>query len=271
MVKQGVDTAFVGSVPQLYESHFVPLIFEPYAVDIARRVAALKPRRVLEIACGTGAVSRHLAVMLDASCEIVATDLNPAMLEEAKRIGTVRPIDWRVADAMNLGFEDGAFDVVVCQFGAMFFPDRVHAYGEARRVLGADGHFVFNAWDRIETNEFADAVTDALATVFPQDPPRFMARTPHGYFDEARIRADVAAAGYKDVRVEWIAFTSRAVSADVVALAYCQGSPLRGEIESREPGSLVRATKVAAGEIARRFGDGPVEGQIRAVVIEAAR
>lgn len=271
MAATNVDTAFTGSVAQLYESHFVPLIFEPYAVDMARRVATLKPRRVLEIAAGTGVVTRHLCVMLDPSCEIVATDLNPAMIEEAKRIGTTRPVDWRVADAMQLPFEDGVFDAVVCQFGAMFFPDRVHAYGEARRVLAPGGHYLFSAWDRIEANEFADAVTDALATVFPQDPPRFMARTPHGYFDEARIRGDVAAAGFHDVRCEWIAFTSRAVSADIVAKAYCQGSPLRGEIETRDPNGLVRATKVAAEEVARRFGDGPVEGQIRAVVVEAAR
>jgi SAM-dependent methyltransferase len=209
--------------------------------------------------------------MLDKPCEIVATDLNPAMIEEAQRIGTVRPVEWRVANAMELGFEPESFDAVVCQFGAMFFPDRVHAYAQARTVLAPRGHFIFNAWDRIESNEFADAVTSALATVFPDDPPRFMARTPHGYFDESLIRADVAAAGFSQVRTEWLAFTSRAASADIVALAYCQGSPLRGEIEAREPGSLVRATKMVARELARRFGDGPVEGQIRALVVDAAR
>jgi ubiquinone/menaquinone biosynthesis C-methylase UbiE len=265
------DTVFAGSVPQVYESHMVPLIFEPYAVDIAKRVAALKPKRVLEIAAGTGVVTRQLAVMLDASCEIVATDLNPAMIEEASRIPTARPIDWRVADAMKPGFEDASFDAVVCQFGVMFFPDRVHAYREMRRVLAPGGRFIFNAWDRIEANDFAAAAMDALAALFPQDPPRFMARTPHGYHDEAQIRSDVLAAGFKDLHREWIAFTSRATTADIAATGYCQGTPWRGEIEARDPTGLARVTKAVGEELARRFGDGPVEGQIRAVVVEAAR
>src|SRR3569832_390586 len=117
------DSAFTGSVAQFYERYMVPLIFEPYAVDLAQRVAKAAPRRVLELAAGTGVVTRQLSDMLDRSCEIVATDLNPAMSEEAARIGTVRPVQWRQADAMQLPFDSASFDVVVCQFGAMFFPD----------------------------------------------------------------------------------------------------------------------------------------------------
>lgn len=266
------DVAFTGSVAQLYESHLVPLIFEPYAVDMATRAAALKPRRVLEVAAGTGAVTRQLAVMLSPACEIVASDLNPAMLEEAQRIGTVRPVHWREADAMQLPFESGTFDAVVCQFGAMFFPDKVHAFGQAHRVLRPGGVFLFNAWDTIESNEFADAVTAAVATVFPHDPPRFLARTPHGYHDARRIRQDLAAAGFAGhAQVETVSFTSRAVSPDIVAVAYCQGTPLRGEIEARDPGALAAATRAARDEVARRFGPGPVEGQIRALVVTASR
>ena len=267
-----IDTAFTGSVAQLYESHLVPLIFEPYAVDMAQRVAARGPRRVLEIAAGTGVVTRQLAVMAEPSCEIVATDLNPAMLEEAQRIGTVRAVQWRVADAMQLPFEDGGFDAVVCQFGAMFFPDRAHAFGQARRVLRPGGAFLFSVWDTLESNEFADAATAGVATIFPQDAPRFLARTPHGYHDAARVRQDLADAGFVgDVQVETIAFTSRAVSAEVVAIAYCQGTPLRGEIEARDSSALARATWAARDELARRFGHGPIEGQIRALVVCAAR
>jgi SAM-dependent methyltransferase len=265
-----IDTAFTGSVAQLYESHLVPLIFEPYAVDMAKRVAARKPRRVLEIAAGTGVVTRQLAVMLDPACEIVATDLNAAMIEEAQRIGTARPVTWQVADAMKLPFEGDTFDAVVCQFGAMFFPDRAHAFGEARRVLAPGGTFFFNVWDTLESNEFADAVIAALATVFPQDPPRFLARTPHGYHDAAQIRRDVAGGGFTgEVKVETVAFMSRAVSPDIPAVAYCQGTPTRGEIEARDPQGLVRATQAARDELARRFGEGPVEGQIRALVVSA--
>ena len=111
-MSSGVDTAFTGSVAQFYERHMVPLIFEPYAADLARRVASVAPQRVLELAAGTGVVTRLLASTLDAGAEVVATDLNPAMIEEAERIGTARPVQWRQADAMQLPFEDGAFDAV---------------------------------------------------------------------------------------------------------------------------------------------------------------
>ena len=266
-----VDTAFTGSVAELYERYLVPLIFEPYALDVAMRVAAKKPRHVLELAAGTGVVTRQLSVMLDEAAEIVATDLNPAMLREAERIGTARPVQWKAADAMQLPFGDRSFDAVVCQFGAMFFPDRPRAYAETRRVLRPGGVFAFNIWAGIDVNEFADAATAALATLYPQDPPRFMARTPHGHGDARQIVSDLAAAGFTaPPEVERIAFTSRAVSAHIVAVAYCQGTPLRGEIESRDPGGLERATRVAEEEMVRRFGSGPVEGRIEALVVTVA-
>jgi ubiquinone/menaquinone biosynthesis C-methylase UbiE len=268
----GTDTAFTGSVAQFYERYMVPLIFEPYAVDLAQRVARAAPRRVLELAAGTGVVTRQLAVMLDASTDLVATDLNPAMIDEAARIGTARPVEWRQADAMQIPFDDASFDAVVCQFGVMFFPDRSHAYAQARRVLRPGGLFAFNAWGPIAANEFADAVTDALATVFPQDPPRFMARTPHGYHDAARIAQDLAAAGFTSTpNIESVAFTSRAASPGIAALAYCEGTPLRGEIQARDANALQRATAAAEAELARRFGDGPVEGRIEALVVTVGR
>ncbi|MEO7393114.1 MAG: class I SAM-dependent methyltransferase [Ramlibacter sp.] len=262
-----VDNAFTGSVAQFYERYMVPLIFEPYAVDLSKRVAHAGPKRVLELAAGTGVVTRKLAVMLDASSEIVATDLNPAMIEEAARIGTARPVQWRQVDAMQLLFDSASFDVVACQFGVMFFPDRPRADAEARRVLRPGGLFIFNAWGAIGENEFADAVADALAAVFPEDPPRFMERTPHGYHDGGRIVQDLAAAGFTHTpTVETVAFTSRAATPGIAALAYCQGTPWRGEIEARDPNGLARATQAAEAELTRRFGDGPIEGRIEALV-----
>ncbi len=263
-----IDTAFTGSVAQFYERYMVPLIFEPYAVDLVRRVAHAAPRRVLELAAGTGVVTRQLAAMLDPSIDIVATDLNPAMIAEAARIGTARPVEWRQADAMQMPFDAASFDAVACQFGVMFFPDKPQAFAEARRVLRPGGMFVFNAWGPIAANEFADAVTDALATVFPHDPPRFMARTPHGYHDAAHIAQDLVAAGFTSTpAIESVAFNSRAPSAAFAALAYCQGTPLRGEIEARDPAALERATGAAEAELARRFGHGPIEGRIEALVV----
>lgn len=268
MDKTGSDTLFAGSVPELYDTHMVPLIFAPYAEDLARRVAALKPARVLETAAGTGVVTRALARALPAGTEIVATDLNQPMLDRAAAVGTQQPVRWQQADAMQLPFDTASFDVVVCQFGVMFFPDRPHGFREARRVLRPGGVFLFNAWDRIEENEFADVVTNALATVFPTDPPRFMARTPHGYADHSLIAADLGAAGFTAApSIETIAARSRAGSANVVAIAYCQGTPLRGEIQARSGATLSEATTVAATAVAARFGNGLVDGKIQAHIV----
>jgi SAM-dependent methyltransferase len=159
---------------------------------------------------------------------------------------------------------------VACQFGAMFFPDKVQGYKEARRVLRPAGRFVFNVWDRIADNEFADVVTEALAGLFPDDPPRFMARTPHGHHDVGRIRQDLKAAGFAEVAVDAVDARSRAPSARHVAVAYCQGTPLRNEIEARGPTRLEEATHRAADALADRFGRGAVDGRIRAIVVAAS-
>jgi SAM-dependent methyltransferase len=262
-----IDKVFAGSIPNLYETHLVPMIFEPYADDLARRLEAMTPGRLLEIAAGTGVLTRALARALETT-SIVATDLNQAMLDHARSVGTSRAVEWRQADAMKLPFEDGSFDAVVCQFGAMFFPDRSHAFAEARRVLRPGGAFVFSVWDRIEENEFADVVTTSLEAIFPADPPRFLARTPHGYYDRARIERDVAAAGFvQPARIDTVTARSPAKSAAVVAIAYCQGTPLRNEIEARDAARLAEATDVATAALAKRFGNGAIDGKIQAHVV----
>jgi ubiquinone/menaquinone biosynthesis C-methylase UbiE len=263
------DKLFAGSIPEIYDRFLVPLIFEPYADDLAARVATAQPRDVLETAAGTGVLTRALASRLAPSTRIVATDLNQPMLDQAAKRQAEGRIEWKQADALALPFGDGGFDVVACQFGAMFFPDKVQGYREARRVLRPGGRFLFNVWAPIEENEFADVVTEALATVFPNDPPRFMARTPHGHHDVGRIREDLEAAGFTDISVDAVDATSKAASPHHAAVAYCQGTPLRSEIESR--GSLEQATLAAARAIESRFGAGPVDGKIQALVIVATR
>jgi len=266
------DATFAGPLPAFYQQYLVPLIFEPYAADLARRLTGRSLRRVLEIAAGTGVVTRHLASALPESVTIVATDLNQAMLDQAAASGTSRPVEWRQADAAELPFPDQSFDAVVCQFGAMFFPDKTRAFAEARRVLPAGGLFLFSVWDRIEDNEFADVITAELATLYPADPPRFLARTPHGYADRATIERDLSAAGFgHPAELVTLTETSRAASADIPALAYCQGTVLRNEIEAREPGGLTRATARAAEAIRRRFGTGAVEGKVQAHVVAAEK
>jgi SAM-dependent methyltransferase len=268
----GSDKVFAGSIPLLYETYLVPLIFESYAADLATRLAARSPSRVLEIAAGTGVLTRRLASALPRSASIVATDLNQPMLNQAAALGAVRPIEWRQADAMQLPFEDASFDAVVCQFGVMFFPDRAKAYSEARRVLKPGGVFMFNVWDRIEQNEFADTVTAALEILFPDDPPRFLARTPYGYFAAAAIARDLKDGGFTSrPRIDTLAERSVAASARVPAIAFCQGTPLRNEIEERDASRLEEATDAAAAAIARKFGDGAVEGKIQAHIVAIDR
>ena len=272
MTNRDGDKKFAGSIPKIYDTYMVPLIFEPYAPDLAARLGGRSVSRVLELAAGTGVATRALAAALPPHVSIVATDLNQAMLDEAAAIGTARPVEWRQADAMRLPFGDGAFDAVVCQFGAMFFPDKVAAFAETRRVLAPGGVFVFNVWDRIGENEFTDVVTTALESVFPTDPPRFMARLPHGYSDPQVIERDLAAAGFTAVPlIETVSARSRAASPRIPAIAICQGTPLRNEIEARDAARLTEATDVAAEAIARRFGDGPVDGKIQAHVVVVTR
>jgi ubiquinone/menaquinone biosynthesis C-methylase UbiE len=264
------DKLFAGSIPENYDRNMVPLIFEAYARDLSQRAAALSPKAVLETAAGSGVVTRALAPRLAPDARYVVTDLNQPMLDyAAARQNADSRIDWRKADAQALPFEDATFDVVCCQFGAMFFPDRPSGYREARRVLKPAGCFLFNVWDRIEENVFADDVTNALAALFPDNPPRFLARTPHGYHDTALIRRDLEKAGFSHVTIETREEESRAPSPRHVALAYCQGTPLRNEIEARGPATLEAATDHAAAAIARRHGNGEVAAKIQAHVVMA--
>jgi ubiquinone/menaquinone biosynthesis C-methylase UbiE len=267
-----VDKVFSGSIAELYDTHMVPLLFQPYADDLASRLADRRPSRVLEIAAGTGVVTRALDDVLPDTTAIVATDLNQAMLDQGAVRGTGRAVQRRQADAQQLPFDDASFDAVVCQFGAMFFPDKPKAYSEARRVLAPGGAFLFNVWDRIEDNEFAAIVTDAMAVLFPDDPPRFLARTPHGYHDPAAVQRDLAEGGFVAApQIETLAARSRATDSRIPAVAYCQGSPLRSEIEARDAGGLARATDAAEQAIQARFGPGAVDGKIQALVVTVER
>lgn len=265
------DKTFAGSIPQLYERYLVPLIFEAYADDLATRLTGVQPERVLEVAAGTGAATRAIASRLPEQTRIVATDLNVPMIEHARAIGTARTVEWRQADAMALPFEDHGFDAVVCQFGAMFFPDRAAAYAEMRRVLRPGGILMFSVWDRIEDNEFADVVTTALSRLFPGDPPRFLARTPHGYHDKDDIRSDLVRSGLAAApEIDTVEARSRAASHELPAIAYCHGTPLRSEIEGRAASALEEATQCAAEAIGARFGYGAVDGRIQAHVVTVA-
>lgn len=258
---------FSGSIPALYQQYLVPLIFEPYARDLAERVLPLRPQRLLEIAAGTGVVTRCLAQVLPRDCEIVASDISQPMLDHAASFDLGRPVQWRQADAMQLPFAFHRFDVAVCQFGVMFFPDKARAFAEIRRVVRPGGYFVFNVWDSIEHNELARTIEEAVVEFFPDDPPRFMSTTPHGYHDVPGILGDLALGGFLEPpEVSSLTTYSQAASARIAAVAYCQGTPLRAQIEARDASRLEEATDLAEAALIRRFGNGVIKGKIQAYV-----
>jgi len=265
------DKVFAGSIPELYDTYLVPMIFEDYASDLAGRVAALNPETVLETAAGSGVVTRALAGRLGPAARYVVTDLNKPMLDHAaQRQGPDERITWQQADALNLPFEDASFDAVVCQFGVMFFPDRVAGYTETRRVLKPNGRFLFSVWDHIGVNEFADIVTQSAASIFPEDPPQFLDRTPHGYHDVGTIQENLAEAGFADVTIATLAQRSPAPTPRHAAIAYSEGTPLRNEIEARDPSLTDHVTDRATEAIAERYGNGPVVAKIQAHIVIAA-
>jgi ubiquinone/menaquinone biosynthesis C-methylase UbiE len=262
---------FAGAVPADYDRLLVPLIFRHYGEDLSRRAARHAPHQVLELAAGTGAVTRCLAEVLPAHADIVATDLNQAMIDRAAAVGTARPVTWRQANAQQLPFADGTFDLVVCQFGVMFFPDRPLAFAEARRVLAPGGRLLFNTWDGMASNELAACIEDTLAMLFPADASRFLSRVPHGYHDATAIAADLRGGGFTaTAHFSTVPGRSEAGSARVAAEAYCLGTPLRVEIELRRPGSVAAVTAACEAALAARFGAGPISALMQALVVEVA-
>ena len=265
-----VDTKFVGPVPELYDRFMVPMLFVPYAADMAASAAALHPKSVLETAAGSGVVTRALAPLLDASARYVVTDLNPPMVERAKAMQPADArLEFRPADALDLPFANAEFDAVCCQFGVMFFPDRVKGYHTARRVLKPGGVFLFNAWDSLAHNDFARVVHETIGAFYPGNAPEFFARTPHGYHDAALIGADLSAAGFGAVTVRHVAHESRAASARDAAMAYCQGTPMRMEIAARGADDLEPVTDRVEAALIKAFGTGPIAGKMQALVAEA--
>ena len=262
------DAAFAGSIPALYDRCLGPLLFEPYAEDLAERVEALRPKRILETAAGTGIVTERLARLLPDS-EILATDLNQAMIDVAVNRAANGNVRFQAVDAQSLPFGDESFDAVVTQFGVMFYPDRIEAYREALRVLRPGGHFLFNVWDRIEENPGSLAVAEAVADLFPNDPPAFLQRTPFGYHDVARVKEDLRSAGFTRIEVETVKKRSRGQACDL-AEGLCMGSPLRSEIESRDESRLIGAVEDSVRRLVRFEGEDGFDAALSAHVFTAS-
>jgi ubiquinone/menaquinone biosynthesis C-methylase UbiE len=260
------DTQFVGSIPEIYERLLVPLIFAEPARRLAETVAASGPADVLETAAGTGVVTRALRERLP-TATITATDLNESMLVTARRQPGTDGVRWQQADAMHLDFADASFDAVVCQFGVMFFPDRVAGYAEARRVLRPGGVFAVGVWDSLDVNDFPRVIVDALSAAAGEQPLEFFRRTPYGYFDRHQLTDDFAQAGFTAV-VEECEGVSTGTAADV-AVAFCQGTPMRNEIEAHPDLDVDSATGIARDALVTAYGTGPVSTPMRWLQVTA--
>jgi ubiquinone/menaquinone biosynthesis C-methylase UbiE len=230
---------FKHSTPELYDRYLGPLLFAPYAEYVARRVAQLEPNRILETAAGTGIATRAVNEALPAA-EVVATDINPAVVEFAARHFPSEAVTFQAADAQQLPFDDKTFDLVLCLFGIMFVPDKVRANQEARRVLRPGGHYLLVTFDRLDLNPVPKAAGEAVATLFPED-PRYMERGPFSYTDPAVVEDDLRGAGFQTFELETVELSSM-VSAGDAANGIVLGSPFRGEIERLDPSALERGT-----------------------------
>lgn len=263
------DTSFAGPIPAMYDRYLAPFLFEPYATRISAAVAALHPRRVLETAAGTGVVTRELSRILPSTTTIMATDINRAMIDVA-RAGTVADnVSWQACDATHLPFGDHEFDVVACQFGVMFFPDKNAAYREARRVLRPGGSFVFLVWDSLAHNASTRVADEVLEERYPEDPSTFLRRVPFGYHDTGIIAGQLRAAGFEDVEISTVPVRVHAPSALHAARGLCQGTPLRGEIADRDPEALDEVTAEVAAALEREFGDGELTDTVQAILVTA--
>ncbi|MGO4388612.1 class I SAM-dependent methyltransferase [Microvirga sp. 2YAF29] len=265
------DAAFAGSIPAIYEQYLGRLLFEPYAADLAARLGEMPKGRILEVAAGTGIVTRVMAKALPKNVEILATDLNQAMLDLAAKNLDAPNVTWRQTDAQTLPFDDESFDVVVCQFGVMFFPDKQAAYREALRVLKPGGLYLFNVWDRLDANQLSKVVSDVTGAAFPDDPPKFIERVPFGYFNHDTIRRALQDAGFGRIDIDVVEKISEAPSPLHPATGLTQGTPLRMEIEARGANRLEEITHKAEEALKARFGDGPIENRMSAIVVTAQR
>ena len=259
--------SFSGSIPQLYDRYLGPVLFEPYAADLARRVAAHAPGSVLEMACGTGVVTQQLRAHLAPEIKIVATDLSQPMLDYARtKLATLKNVDWQQADIAALPFPDASFAAVVCQFGLMFVPDKQAAFREARRVLSKGGLFAFNVWDKITTNPFAHIQHETLTKLFPADPPQFL--TPFTFNDHEVLRQLLTTHGFSNVQLETVTLEARSESARALATGFVQGSPLSTVLQERGV-SFDPIIDAVTEALAQHGGAAPFRSTLQAVVVTA--
>ncbi len=266
-------TAFTGSVPQTYDRYLGPLLFAPYARDMVNRLQPKPNDRILELAAGTGIVTKLIAASLPSGATLTATDLKEPMLAVARNtpgLANNPRVTFKEADACAIPFADASFDAIACQYGVMFFPDKLLAMREARRVLAPKGRYIFNVWDSFEHNPIPRIVHETVAAKFPTNSPNFLKATPYGYNDRAEIERVVRAAGFTNVAVETVEFPSSAPTAEDAARAFIEGTPLLAGIQERGVTDITPIRAAAAEALAKRFGAGPCKSTMRAVVFSVS-
>jgi ubiquinone/menaquinone biosynthesis C-methylase UbiE len=265
------NAAFVGSIPENYDRYLGPMLFAPFAEDLAQRLKLPENSRLLELACGTGIVTRRLREALPESVRITATDLNEAMIQYAgQQIIGKDHLEWRQADATQLPFSDNAFDAVACQFGWMFFPDKALAMREAHRVLKEDGKFLFSVWDRLSENPLTQLAQQFITEIFPDDPPKFY-EIPFGFYDPDEITTMLTEAGFREIHIQLLNKPCVSVSALDAAKGLVEGNPILGAIQERGTVSIAEVEAALAAKIGSRFGDKPVQTTMQALLFACAR
>lgn len=265
-----IRASFSGSIPDYYDKYLGPAVFDAFAAHLAQQLPARPPGDVLEIACGTGLVTRWLRERLDASIRLTATDLSKAMLDYARaKLGEGAGIEWREADALDLPFPDGEFGAVVCAFGIMFVPDKPAAFREFRRVLKDGGVLLFDVWDCIEESPHAVINAQIVEGLFPGDEEiRF--RLPYAMHDPNLLQQLLNEAEFRDVRIEKKRIALDRVSARTLATGQIRGTPRSLLIEKRGVPLDGVIDKVAVA-LAQAGGADPYRGHAQALVVQARR
>jgi SAM-dependent methyltransferase len=264
------DTAFTDSVPHNYDRYLGPLLFEPYAEDLANRIQPKANHKVLELACGTGRLTRHLITVLPSETKIVATDRNTDMIKLASELVSGENIDWETADAQELSFPDRTFDLVVCQFGFMFMTDKMKAFSEVLRVLKTGGILLFNTWDKIENNGAIYLGNQIICSYFPENPPSYY-RVPFSLCQPDMLETSLMATGFRNIKVTSVEKEGISPSAKDAAMGIVQGNPIHGKIIEKDRALVNVILTAVEQKLAEAYGERPMKSPLKAWVVEAGK
>lgn len=264
-------TAFAGSVPLNYDQYLGPVLFEPYAIDLVNRINSSSFKNVLELACGTGRVTRHLVSALPAEGFLIASDLNEDMLNVAGKMITGSNVKWMIVDSQELPFDDDSFDHIICQFGIMFFPDKTKAFAEAYRVLQPGGKFLFNVWDSLEVNPRSAIIKQVMEEIMGEDAPDFLSKGPYSYYDKDLIVASLENIGFKNIQLDIVQKTAYYASAEDLIKGFVDGSPLNAYLIQQSPSLQKEIKSKLKQKIVAEFGETQVISPMQAIVCAASK